>query len=304
MGIAVTIEHLNKSFSKTAAPAVNDVSFSVNAGELFGIVGADGAGKSTLLRMLTTLILPDSGKARVFGFDVLNDYRDIRKQAGYMPGRFSLYQDLTVEENLHFFATLFGTSLEANYHLIADIYKQIAPYKDRRAGRLSGGMKQKLALCCALIHHPEIMFLDEPTTGVDPVSRKEFWMILTRLKSLGITVIVSTPYMDEAGLCDRIALMDKGTILAIDSPANLVKRFPYDLYEVKASNRLTLLKILRSHQRVLSAYAFGEFAHAVFTDGTDLSEVNVYLSAAGQSGIIIRPVAPTIEDYFVYLLQP
>jgi len=301
---AVQIDKLGKSYVKGAVPAVNGISLDIIKGEIFGIIGADGAGKTTLFRMLSTLILPDFGKAQVFGFDVSGDYKLIRKFLGYMPGRFSLYQDLTVEENLIFFATLSNTTIEENFHLIEDIYIQIAPFKDRRAGKLSGGMKQKLALCCALIHNPRIMFLDEPTTGVDPVSRKEFWTILERLKAQEITIVVSTPYMDEARLCDRIALMEKGEILAIDEPDEMVKHFPHHLYEVKASNRFKLLSTLRAYPNVLNAYAFGEFAHVVFKEAVDQQQLITYLQTSGQSNIVVRPVRPNIEDHFIHLLQP
>ncbi|MDR0793444.1 MAG: ABC transporter ATP-binding protein, partial [Chitinophagaceae bacterium] len=210
----VSLHHITKTYNKGTVKAVRDVSFEVNEGELFGLIGADGAGKSSIFRILTTLLLPDAGTAIVAGFDTVKDYKAIRGCVGYMPGKFSLYQDLTIEENLNFFATLFGTTVQENYALIEDIYKQIEPFKKRRAGKLSGGMKQKLALCCALIHKPKILFLDEPTTGVDAVSRKEFWEMLKQLKAQGITILVSTPYMDEADLCDRIALIQTGSILS------------------------------------------------------------------------------------------
>ena len=219
---AVEVSQITKVFGKGNIPAVDDVSFSVDRGELFGIIGPDGAGKTTLFRMLTTLLLPDGGGASVDGYDIVKDYKSIRNTIGYMPGRFSLYQDLTIEENLNFFATLFNTTIDENYHLIRDIYVQIEKFKDRRAGKLSGGMKQKLALCCALIHRPSILFLDEPTTGVDPVSRKEFWEMLRMLKGQGITILVSTPYMDEATRCDRIALFQSGKILTSDTPENII----------------------------------------------------------------------------------
>ena len=215
---AVTVEHIQKTYDKGKVLAINDISFSVETGEVFGIIGPDGAGKTSLFRILTTLLLADSGAAFVDGLDVIKDYKAIRSRVGYMPGKFSLYQDLTVEENLNFFATLFDTSVEENYELIKEIYIQIEPFKKRRAGKLSGGMKQKLALCCALIHKPTVLFLDEPTTGVDTVSRKEFWEMLKRLKEQNITILVSTPYMDEAVLCDRIALMQQGNVLSIDTP--------------------------------------------------------------------------------------
>ena len=213
---SVQIKNIAKSYGSVTA--VRDVSLDISSGELFGLIGPDGAGKTTLFRILTTLLLADRGEATVCGMDVRKDWRQIRSISGYMPGRFSLYQDLSVEENLHFFATVFKTTVEKNYDLIHDIYVQIEPFAKRRAGKLSGGMKQKLALCCALIHRPRVLFLDEPTTGVDPVSRKEFWDILARIKEQGITIIVSTPYMDEASRCDRIALMRNGVCLRTDTP--------------------------------------------------------------------------------------
>ncbi len=222
--MSITIQNISKSFK--SVKALKDISFEIKEGELFGLIGPDGAGKTTLFRILTTLLIADEGTATVANFDVVNDFKKIRNSVGYMPGKFSLYQDLTVEENLNFFATIFGTTIEENYDLIKDIYIQIEPFKNRRAGKLSGGMKQKLALCCALIHKPKVLFLDEPTTGVDPVSRKEFWEMLKRLQTKGITILVSTPYMDEAELCDRIALIQNGKILEIDTPQEIVKHFP------------------------------------------------------------------------------
>src|SRR6185437_7471664 len=238
----ITIEKLTKTYNKGQVLAVQDVSLDVRHGELFGLIGPDGAGKTTIFRILTTLLLADKGTATVNGCDVVKDYAKIRNSVGYMPGRFSLYQDLTIEENLNFFATVFGTTIKENYNLIKDIYQQIEPFKDRRAGKLSGGMKQKLALCCALIHKPTVLFLDEPTTGVDVVSRKEFWDMLGRLKKEGITILVSTPYMDEASRCDRVALIQKGSILSIDEPAGIVRAFPLDLYAATAPNTHLLLR--------------------------------------------------------------
>src|SRR5215470_20107026 len=223
---AVVVENIIKTYGKKKEIlALDDISFDVAKGDLFGIIGPDGAGKTSLFRILTTLLLADSGKATVDGFDVVKDYKAIRNRVGYMPGRFSLYQDLSVEENLNFFATVFNTSIEENYELVKDIYVQLEPFKERRAGKLSGGMKQKLALCCALIHKPRVLFLDEPTTGVDAVSRKEFWEMLKKLKEQHITILVSTPYMDEANLCDRVALIQNGKIFSIDTPENIVDNF-------------------------------------------------------------------------------
>ena len=222
---SVIVKNIVKTYEKGKIIALQDISFEVEKGELFGLIGPDGAGKTSLFRVLTTLLLPDGGSASVDGFDVVKNMKDIRKRVGYMPGRFSLYQDLTVEENLNFFATIFNTTIEENYDLIKDIYVQIEPFKTRRAGKLSGGMKQKLALSCALIHKPSVLFLDEPTTGVDAVSRKEFWEMLRKLKEKGITILVSTPYMDEASLCDRVALIQNGHILDIDTPLSIIRKF-------------------------------------------------------------------------------
>src|SRR6478609_977740 len=242
--MSISVQNISKSYNKVTA--VEDISFEVNKGELFGLIGPDGAGKTTIFRILTTLLLPEKGSANVSGFDIIKDYKAIRNIVGYMPGRFSLYQDLTVEENLKFFATIFGTTIRENYDLIKEIYSHIEPFKDRRAGALSGGMKQKLALCCALIHKPEVLFLDEPTTGVDVVSRREFWEMLKRLKQQGISMLVSTPYMDEASLCDRIALIQNGSIMSLDTPQNIIKSFPKQLFAAKAKDIYQLLKNFRS----------------------------------------------------------
>lgn len=289
---AVILNNITKTYGETTA--VKDLSFSVKHGELFGLIGPDGAGKSTIFRILTTLLLADAGVATVDGYDVVKDYREIRKRVGYMPGKFSLYQDLTVEENLHFFATLFGTSVKENYSMIKEIYEQIAPFKTRRAGKLSGGMKQKLALCCALIHRPEVLFLDEPTTGVDAVSRKEFWEMLRRLKQQGITIVVSTPYMDEADLCERIALMQSGSILSIDTPAAIKQAYPDELYAVKSANMHQLLKDIRQYA---SCYAFGEYLHV-----SGISENALAGYVKGHTDVIIKKAAPGIEDCFIRLL--
>lgn len=299
---AIRVNHITKTYGKGKVTAVDDVSFSVGKGELFGLIGPDGAGKTSIFRVLTTLLLPDNGTATVDGFDAVKDFRQIRNSVGYMPGKFSLYQDLTIEENLNFFATVFDTTVEQNYHLIKDIYVQIEPFKKRRAGKLSGGMKQKLALCCALIHKPTTLFLDEPTTGVDPVSRKEFWEMLRRLKEQGITIMVSTPYMDEASLCDRIALIQGGKILSVDTPENIVKAYPDRLYAVKANEMYLLLKTLESYPGTLNSYGFGEYAHATFTNN-DVSELGNYLSSKSLSGIVIKDIEATIEDSFIRLLH-
>jgi len=298
---AITLHNITKTYSKGKIHAVDNVSFEVNKGELFGLIGPDGAGKTSIFRVLTTLLLPDGGTANVDGSDIVKDYKAIRNHVGYMPGRFSLYQDLTVEENLNFFATLFGTTIQENYDLIKDIYMQIEPFKTRRAGKLSGGMKQKLALCCALIHKPTVLFLDEPTTGVDAVSRKEFWDILKRLKEQGITILVSTPYMDEATLCDRIAFIQTGKILSIDTPVNIVKAYSGNLYAVKSDAIHKLPNDLRKYENTLSCFAFGEYMHITFKNNeTDNSTALInYLREKGHSGIELKQVDPTIEDCFI-----
>ena len=284
--------------------AVNNVSFNVQKGELFGLIGPDGAGKSSIFRILTTLLLADSGTATVDNFDVVKDYREIRNRVGYMPGRFSLYQDLTVKENLNFFATVFGTTLEENYDLIKDIYDQIKPFNNRRAGKLSGGMKQKLALCCALIHKPEVLFLDEPTTGVDVVSRKEFWDMLDKLKMQGITILVSTPYMDEATLCDRIALIDNGSIMSINTPENIIKSFPKTLFAAKAENIYRLLQDLRNNSEIETCYAFGEYLHVTLkSNHNDILKVINLVEQGNQKGIEVKIITPTIEDSFIRLMN-
>ena len=301
----VTLNNITKTYNKGTVKAVDNVSFSVEKGELFGLIGPDGAGKSSIFRILTTLLLPDSGTATVDGHDIVRDYRHIRNHVGYMPGRFSLYQDLTIEENIQFFATVFNTTVEENSYLIEDIYVQLSPFKKRRAGKLSGGMKQKLALCCALIHKPTVLFLDEPTTGVDPVSRKEFWEMLRRLKQQGITVVVSTPYMDEATLCDRIALIQHGKILSIDSPEGIVRAYPGPLYAVKATDMPRIGHVLATHEPPFSSYIFGEYIH-VDPQGRgdeDLTEIlTALLTKEGFDAIEVKPITPTIEDCFIKML--
>jgi ABC-2 type transport system ATP-binding protein len=302
---SVSLQHISKSYEKGKIRAVKDVSFDVNEGEIFGLIGPDGAGKTSIFRMLTTLILPDEGTATVNGHDIVKNYKDIRKEAGYMPGRFSLYQDLTVEENLTFFATVFNTSIQENYELIKDIYVQIEPFKNRRAGKLSGGMKQKLALCCALIHKPVVLFLDEPTTGVDAVSRKEFWDMLKRLKAQGITILVSTPYMDEATLCDRIALIQTGSVLSIDTPQNIIRDYPGELYAARAQDMYKLATDLRNYENTLSCFAFGEYDHLAFktSDSTMPGKTITYLESLGHRNVELKQIEPGIEDCFIRLLQ-
>ena len=300
--MGISLSNISKSYKKVKA--VQDISFDVNPGELFGLIGPDGAGKTTIFRILNTLLIADEGRATVAGFDVVKDYKAIRKSVGYMPGRFSLYQDLTVEENLTFFATIFGTTIEENYDLIEDIYVQIEPFKNRRAGKLSGGMKQKLALCCALIHKPKVLFLDEPTTGVDPVSRKEFWEMLKRLQKKGITILVSTPYMDEAALCDRIALIQGGEILEIDTPEAIVSQFPKTIYNVGADNMYKLIQSLQQYEHVYSVFPFGEFVH--YTDKRDsfeMADLQSYLEKEGLTAIHIESTKANIEDAFMELAR-
>ena len=317
---AIEIKNISKSYGELKA--LDNVSFEVKKGELFGLIGPDGAGKTTLFRLLTTLINPDAGSATVDGLDIMKDYREIRTRVGYMPGRFSLYPDLSVEENLQFFAAIFGVTVEQSYHLVAPIYKQIEPFKTRRAGKLSGGMKQKLALSCALIHCPSVLFLDEPTTGVDAVSRSEFWDMLSDLKKQGITILVSTPYMDEASRCDRIALMNEGRILGagnsvnsgtstgsvtegkisgIDTPENMVNAFDSPLYGVKAKNMFALLEVARMQPGVLNCYPFGEMHHLVADASFNAEEMKKAL--ANVEGFCIEPVVPTIEDMFIKLMK-
>lgn len=300
--IAVHCESVSKRYKDVEA--LKSINFDVERGEIFGIIGPDGAGKTTLFRILTTLILADEGTALVDGFNVVGDYREIRKRVGYMPGRFSLYQDLTVEENLNFFATVFNTTIEENYDLVKDIYQQIEPFKNRRAGKLSGGMKQKLALSCALIHKPSVLFLDEPTTGVDPVSRKEFWGMLKNLKAQGITILVSTPYMDEASLCDRIALIQNGEFLTIDSPRNIVSQYKNKLWAVESDEMHQLLIDLRSNDTTKNCFAFGDKIHISMDNGElTVGSLQTLLVEKGHTNIFIREIEPSIEDCFMQLSQ-
>ena len=298
--MSISVKNISKKYKTVLA--LQNITFEVQEGELFGLIGPDGAGKTTLFRLLTTLLLPNEGSAKVANYDVLKQVKEIRNSVGYMPGKFSLYQDLTIAENLAFFATIFGTTIEENYDLIEDIYVQIEPFKNRRAGALSGGMKQKLALCCALIHKPKVLFLDEPTTGVDPVSRKEFWEMLKRLKQKGITILVSTPYMDEASLCDRIALIQKGKILKIDSPDAIVKAYEKTIYEVATNQMHNLILDLKEFPSQYSVYAFGEFMHYIDKNDTFETEtLRAYLHKKGHQNISIRKATATIEDVFMDL---
>lgn len=302
---AVTVDHLSKKFitKEATVQAVSDISFEVKKGELFGIIGPDGAGKTTLFRMLCTLLLPDNGSATVDGSDIVKNYVAIRNKVGYMPGRFSLYQDLTVAENLQFFATIFKTSVEENYDLIKDIYVQIEPFKNRRAGKLSGGMKQKLALSCALIHRPVVLFLDEPTTGVDAVSRKEFWEMLKKLQQKGISILVSTPYMDEASLCDRVVLMQGGQLLTEGSPQQITNNFKQAILAVKAAKMYQLLQDMEKWKEVDNVYAFGEYHHAVMKENYNQEDLQQFLIQKGHQQVEMHIIKPNIEDCFMQLMR-
>lgn len=297
----VSVRNLKKSYGKVQA--LRDLSFDVNEGEIYGIIGPDGAGKTTLFRILTTLLLADEGMAIIDELNVVKNYKQIRKQIGYMPGRFSLYPDLSVEENLIFFATIFNTTIQENYHLIEDIYKQIEPFKKRRAGKLSGGMKQKLALSCALIHAPKVLFLDEPTTGVDPVSRREFWEMLKKLKQHGITILVSTPYMDEAILCDRIALVQDGEFMQVDTPQNIIDSYSETIWSVKSDRMHQLLQDLRICPWVKSTFSFGETYHVTAKEKASIDQLNTFLTEKGYKNIESKPICATIEDCFMSLIQ-
>ncbi|MEM6376638.1 MAG: ABC transporter ATP-binding protein [Bacteroidota bacterium] len=300
MQTAIQVENIEKAFG--SVQAVNQLSFEVKPGELFGLIGPDGAGKTTLFKMLTSLLIPDAGSAQIVGYDTVRDYKKIRKIIGYMPGKFSLYQDLSVEENLNFFATIFGTSIRENYHLIEEIYVQIEPFKKRRAGKLSGGMKQKLALCCALIHQPEVLFLDEPTTGVDAVSRAEFWEMLKRIQAKGISILVSTPYMDEATLCDRIALMQNGKLLQIETPDAIRANYGSPLYAVRTHEFYRGLQELRQQDFAIRVEPFGEYLH--LTTNPDITEIGIrqFLLKKGHEAIEIKAIPATIEDVFLQLM--
>lgn len=299
---AVQINSISKSYKEVKA--LEEISMEINQGELFGIIGPDGAGKTTLFRILTTLLLPDKGSATINGLDVQTKYKDVRRHIGYMPGRFSLYQDLTVEENLKFFASVFGTTVEANYELVKDIYQQIEPFKTRRAGDLSGGMKQKLALSCALIHKPSVIILDEPTTGVDAVSRKEFWHMLEKLKQSGITILVSTPYMDEADMCDRVALLQHGKIMGIDTPKAITASFSKPLLGIQSKKTYALIQALRKYENANSVFAFGQSIH--YTDKRSIdptTDIKSYLNDQGFSDASVMQIPPTIEDVFMERMQ-
>ncbi len=300
--ISIKASNITKRYGEKTA--LDDISFDVSKGELFGFIGPDGAGKTTLFRIITSLLIPDSGTMIVEGHDTVKDYRKLRKILGYMPGRFSLYQDLTVEENLRFFAGIFKTTPEANYDLVKDIYSHIEPFKNRKAGKLSGGMKQKLALSCALIHKPGVLILDEPTTGVDAVSRIEFWEMLAKLKQSGITIVVSTPYMDEASRCDRVALIQNGNIMSIDTPVAIRSNYDRDLWAVKADDVYRLLCDLRQYKATRTAFPFGEHIHVSLTDeSVKQDDIVSYLQSTGNSNVQISKIEPSIEDCFMEMMK-
>jgi ABC-2 type transport system ATP-binding protein len=299
---AIAVEGVGKRFG--AIVALQDVSFRVASGELLGFIGPDGGGKTTLFRILATLLVPGSGRARLLGHDVVKDLWVIRQRVGYMPGRFSLYPDLSVDENLRFFASVFGTTLAREYEHIAPIYRQLEPFKDRRAAALSGGMKQKLALCCALVHRPEVLLLDEPTTGVDAVARREFWDLLGRLKASGLTIVVSTPYMDEANRCDRVALIQRGQLLVVDTPEAITASFDRPLFAIRASPRYPALLALRTFPYAQAVYPFGDVLHYtdarihVSPDQTE-AEIRSFLETKGVTDVAAIPIAATVEDVFM-----
>lgn len=302
---SISVNGISKSYlqKKQKVSALENIHLNVDKGELFGLIGPDGAGKTSLIRILVTLILADQGSATVEGLNVVHDLDKIRKIVGYMPGRFSLYQDLTVAENLAFFASVFNTDIQSNYTLIKEVYKYLEPFQSRKAGQLSGGMKQKLALSCALIHKPSVLFLDEPTTGVDAVSRKEFWDMLKSLQQYGMTIFVSTPYMDEASLCDRVALIQNGKILQIQSPGGIIQSYPKSLYELKSDKMYQLLVDLKSLQGIFSCFAFGNSYHVVFEDQVQIPKTLELLFEKGHQNIQIKPISPNIEDCFMYYMQ-
>lgn len=297
----ISVSDLRKKYGKTEALA--GLTFIVNEGEIYGMIGPDGAGKTTLFHILASLMLPDGGRAEVDGLDVVGDYRELRRRIGYMPGRFSLYQDLSVEENLRFFASVFGTTVERNYDLVKPIYSQLEPFRKRRAGKLSGGMKQKLALSCALIHAPRVLLLDEPTTGVDPVSRKEFWQMLLKLRDAhGITVLVSTPYMDEASWCDRISLIENGRLLQTDTPDGICRAYSGSLYAVRCDDMRRLMDALKDCVEVESAFSFGDSFHVTLRHGASADTLRCGLAAGGLGRVDIHGISPSVEDCFMSLM--
>jgi len=298
---AIESSSVSKGFGATIA--LDDISFSVNESEIFGFIGPDGAGKTTLFRIITTLLKPEKGSMKVLGFDSVSDYKELRKNIGYMPGRFSLYQDLSVEENLNFYATVFGTTVKENYDLISDIYSHIEPFKNRLAGKLSGGMKQKLALSCALIHKPRLLVLDEPTTGVDAVSRAEFWDMLAKLRPHNITILVSTPYMDEAMRCDRVALLQGGKIMAVDTPQKIRDGFSRKLFAVRSSDKYKMITVLRKFKGTLTAYPFGDSVHVTFLNDNAGEDFHDFMKREGIYDVTIQETEAGIEDRFLELME-
>lgn len=298
---AIQLTNISKSYG--GVKALNDVNLSVNAGEMFGLIGPDGAGKTSLIRIITTLLLPDSGNAQVLGLDTVSQYKELRGEIGYMPAVFSLYSDLTVQENLNFFAGVFGTTVNENYDLIKGVYHMLEPFRDRPAGKLSGGMKQKLALSCALIHRPKVLILDEPTTGVDAVSRMELWNLLHEIKNQGITIFVSTAYMDEAKQCDRVALIQKGTILGVSTPEGFAHRFPHKLFAIYANDIWKYLNTIRGIKTCETAYMFGESLHfATNSTNENVDTLSSTLRAMGVNALV-KEIDAGIEDYFIYQLS-
>ncbi|MDD4576001.1 MAG: ABC transporter ATP-binding protein [Bacteroidales bacterium] len=302
MNNSIEIYNLNKSFN--TVKALDNLMLTVEQGGFYGLIGPDGAGKTTLMRIITALLLPDSGSIMVGGLNPVKDYKELRLKLGYMPGRFSLYQDLTVEENLSFFAKVFDTSIEENYHLIAPVYSQIEPFKNRRAGKLSGGMKQKLALSCALIHKPEILILDEPTTGVDAVSRRDFWEMLSQIRENGITILVSTPYMEEAVLCDKISLMFDGKIINSGTPTEITSKFKEKIFILKTLHLREILKIARQMPELKSVNSFGQNLHLVVRDNlVEITEIESFIKKSCDYDFKIEPYQAGIEDCFIDYLE-
>lgn len=297
----IETENISKTFGKTEV--LKQVSFSVEKGELFGLIGPDGAGKSTLFNILVTLLNPNGGSARIYGYDLLTQYKEIRKIIGYLPGQFSLYKDLSCLENLEFFATLYGESIEKNYELIRPIWEQLLPFKDRAAADLSGGMKQKLALCCALVHRPVILVLDEPTTGVDPVSRREFWEILQTLNQEDITVLVSTSYMDEASLCNRIGLIQDGTLLNVNTPLQILSEFKGNLVAVSTEEVYKFLLVLNEENWIDNAYASGQQVNVVLDDAEKVARFKQYIPSLHIPYTDIKEISPNTEDCFIQLMR-